>query len=217
MSKEKVLSLWRMAGNNSEAEEAKTAAVKAAQLMRSGTMRFGPGSFNSDWSETCIVANLALGNIPVDQPLSKDARDQAMHVATMVATVETLVILDESDADLPPPRMDGDEASFQGFDIGQIFAGFAGPVRHGGVAPAAVGAAMGSFLATFLATRESLRSPSGRAKNPVVNPFDLFEQWKQKIGAAVAEPAPKTKARVRSKTKKRATAGKKKSTKKVRS
>lgn len=219
MSNEKVLSLWRMAGNNSEAEEAKTAAVKASQLMRSGTLRFGPGSFNADWSDACFTANIALQSVLVDQPLSKDARDQAMRVAMMVAPVETLVILSEDEADLPPPRMDGDggpPGAGMPFDLGEILSGFTGgSVRGGGVAPAAVaGAMMGSFLGAFLNTRDSGKGRR-RGKNPVEsNPFDLFEQWKSRIsgvaGVAEKEPAPK-KPRVRKAkpAKKRATSGKK--------
>lgn len=218
MSNEKVLSLWRMAGNNSEAEEAKTAAVKASQLMRSGTLRFGPGSFNADWSDACFTANIALLDVLVDQPLSKDARDQAMRIATMVAPVETLVILSEDEADLPPPRMDGNggpPGAGMPFDLGEILSGFTGgSVRGGGVAPAAaVGAMMGSFLGAFLNTRDS--GKGRRSKNPVEpNPFDLFEQWKSRIsgvaGATEKEPVPK-KPRVRKPkpTKKRATSGKK--------
>lgn len=221
MSNEKVLSLWRMAGNNSEAEEAKTAAVKASQLMRAGTLRFGPGSFNADWSDACFTANIALQNVLVDQPLSKDARDQAMRVAMMVAPIETLVILGEGDADLPPPRMDGDGAppgAGMPFDIGEILSGFTGgSVRNGGVAPAvAAGAMMGSFLGAFLNTRDG--KGRRRAKNPVStpNPFDLFEQWKTRIsgvaGVAEEEPAPKKPRSRKAKAKpakKRAASGKK--------
>jgi len=143
-----------------------------------------------------------------------------MRVAVMVAPVETLVILSEDEADLPPPRMDGDggpPGAGMPFDLGEILSGFTGgSVRHGGVAPAAAaGAMMGSFLASFLNTRDG--RGRRRAKNPVpveANPFDLFEQWKSRIsgiaGAAEEEPAPK-KPRVRKAKppKKRATSGKK--------